>query len=112
MTIWGLRIFSGLVFLLMLAVTTVASLDRNVLAAAAELWEDPWFKATLADAYFGFLTVYLWIAYKETGPGSRIAWLLLLLTLGNFAIAGYLMIQTFKLRPGEPLENLLLRSSP
>jgi hypothetical protein len=112
MMIWGLRLFSSLVFLVMLAVTSVASLDRNVLAAWAELWGDPWFKATLADAYFGFLTVYLWIAYKETAPGARIVWLLLLLTLGNFAIAAYLMIQTFKLRPGEPLEKLLLRASP
>ena len=56
--IWGLRIFAGLVLVGMLTVTTVASLDRGVFDAGAELWPDPWFKATLADAYFGFLTVF------------------------------------------------------
>jgi hypothetical protein len=108
--IWGLRIFAGLVLAGMLIVTTIASLDRGVLAAGAELWPDPWFKATLADAYFGFLTVFLWIAYKEPGLGRRLLWLVLLLTLGNIAIAAYLMLQTFKLRPGDPVEKLLLRS--
>ena len=107
--IWGLRIFAGLVLAGMLLVTTVASLDRGVFAAGAELWPDPWFKATLADAYFGFLTVYLWIAYKENSLGRRILWLFLLLTLGNIAIAGYLMFQTFRLRPGDGVEELLLR---
>ena len=109
--IWGLRIFAGLVLAGMLIVTTVASFDRGIFEAGAALWPDPWFKATLADAYFGFLTVYLWIAYKETGLGRRILWLVLLLTLGNIAIAVYLLLQTFKLRPGEPVEKLLLRSS-
>ena len=108
--IWGLRIFAGLVLAGMLLVTTVASLDRGVFAAGAELWPDPWFKATLADAYFGFLTVFLWIAYKEVGLARRILWLVLLLALGNIAIAAYLMRETFKLTPGDPVEKLLLRS--
>jgi hypothetical protein len=110
--IWGLRIFSGLVLVGMLTVTTVASLDRGVFDAGAALWPDPWFKATLADAYFGFLTVYLWIAYKEVGLAKRLLWLVLLLTLGNIAIAAYLMWQTFRLAPGDPVERLLLRSQP
>jgi len=109
--IWGLRIFASLVLAGMLLVTTVASLDRGVFAAGAGLWPDPWFKATLADAYFGFLTVFLWIAYKENSLGRRILWLVLLLTLGNIAIAGYLMLQTFRLRPGDGVEKLLLRST-
>lgn len=110
--IWGLRIFSSLVLVGMLTVTTVASLDRGVFDAGAALWPDPWFKATLADAYFGFLTVYLWIAYKEVGLAKRLLWLVLLLTLGNIAIAAYLMWQTFKLEHGDPVEKLLLRSQP
>lgn len=110
MIIWGLRLFAGAVLAGMLVVTTVASFDRGVFEAGAALWPDPWFKATLADAYFGFLTVYLWIAYKEAGAVKRAVWLVLLLALGNIAIAGYLMWQTFKLRPGDGVERLLLRS--
>ena len=83
---------------------------RGVFTAGAELWPDPWFKATLADAYFGFLTVYLWIAYKEPGLGRRILWLVLLLALGNIAIAAYIMRQTFKVQPGDPVE--MLRNGP
>jgi hypothetical protein len=32
----------------------------------------PWFIATLFDCYFGFLTFYAWLFYKETGWFSRI----------------------------------------
>ena len=83
-------------------VTITASLDRSVLQAAVEIWDDPWGKATLFDTYFAFLTVYLWIAYREGGPGSRILWLLLILTLGNFAIAAYFLLALKKLGPERP----------
>ncbi len=93
----------------MLAITTVASLDRGVLTAAAELWPDPWFKATLLDAYFGFLTVYVWIAYRERSWSARALWFALLMGLGNIAIAVYVLRALVRLGPGEPLERLLLR---
>jgi hypothetical protein len=79
------------VFLAMVVVTVRASLDRSVLAAAADLWADPWGRATLFDTYFGFLTVWLWIACRERGWPARIGWLLGLLLLGNLAIAGYFL---------------------
>ena len=52
---------------ILVALTVVASLDRDVVTAARELWPDPWFRATLADAYIGFFTIWLWIAWR---PGS------------------------------------------
>ena len=58
-----LIVLFALVFLAMLVATTQASMDRGVMAALEELWPDPWFRATLADAYFGFLTVFVWIAF-------------------------------------------------
>ena len=105
----GLKIFFSLVLLGMLAVTTFASLDRGVFEAGAELWPDPWFRATLADAYFGFLVIYLWIAYKEQSFGHRALWLVLLMTLGNIAIAIYFLIQLAQLPPSATVEDLLLR---
>lgn len=104
-------LFMG-ILLAMLALTTLASLDRGVLVAAAELWPDPWFKATLADAYFGFLTVYVWIAYRETGLARRILWFVLLMVLGNIAISIYVLIQLFRLQPGDELDQLLRRREP
>jgi len=105
----GLKIFFSLILLAMLAVTTVASLDRGVFEAGAGLWPDPWFRATLADAYFGFLVVYLWIAYKENTLGRRILWFVLLMALGNIAIAVYVLIQLFRLPASATFEDLLLR---
>ncbi len=105
-----LRVFFSLILLGMLAVTVTASLDRGVFEAASELWPDPWFKATLADAYFGFLTVFVWIAYKEKARWARILWFVLLMTLGNIAIASYLLIQLFKLPKQASMPDLLLRA--
>lgn len=104
-----LKVFFALILLSMLAVTTVASLDRSVFEAGADLWSDPWFKATLADAYFGFLAVYVWIAYKERTWPRKIVWFVLLMLLGNIAIAVYLLIQLFRLPSDATMEDLLLR---
>lgn len=107
----GLKILFSLILLAMLAVTTVASLDRGVIEAGADLWSDPWFRATLADAYFGFIAVYVWIAYKERTWGRRILWFVLLMALGNIAIAVYLLIQLHRLPSAARMEDLLLRAN-
>ena len=70
----------------------------------------PWFVATLADAYFGFLWFWAWIAYKATSNLARAAWLVLVLGLGNIAMAGYMLLQLRRLPPGAPVERLLLRA--
>ncbi len=90
------------VLLAMLWVTVTASFDRSVLQAAGEIWSDPWGRATLFDAYFAFLTVYLWIAYRERSLARRLGWLLGILTLGNFAIAAYFLLALAQLGPDEP----------
>jgi hypothetical protein len=101
-------IFSA-VILVMLVATVQGTLDRNVMVALEELWPDPWFRATLADAYFGFLTVFIWIAYRERSLAARIAWFAALMLLGNFAIAAYILIALHRLPAGAPIERLLLR---
>lgn len=100
------------ILIAMLAVTTIASLERGVFEAAADLWSDPWFRATLADAYFGFIAVYVWIAYKEPTWGRRALWFVLLMALGNIAIAVYVLVQLFRLPRGATMEDLLLRGRP
>ncbi len=100
------------VIAVMLVLTVVASLDRSVVMALTDLWPDPWFRATLADAYFAFLTFYGWIWYKEPSGGRRAAWLGLMLFLGSFAIAAYLILELRRLGPGAGVEALLLRRAP
>ena len=77
----------------MIGITTYASLDRAIWNVRPELLSDPWFHATLLDTYFGFLTFYLWVAYKESSWLMRIIWFILIMTLGNIAMAIYALIQ-------------------
>jgi cell shape-determining protein MreD len=77
--------------------------------AGADLWPDYWFRATLLDAYFGFITFYVWVAYKERTNFARAAWLLAILLLGNFAMSAYVLRQLVMTRPFD-WESLLLRS--
>ena len=93
----------------MLWVTVTASFDRNVLIAGKELWLDPWGKATLFDAYCGFTTFFVWVAYKENSWPRGILWFALIMILGNIAMSLYMLIQLFKLKDGESFETLLLR---
>jgi hypothetical protein len=69
----------------------------------------PWFLATMADAYWGFVTFYTWVAYKERRWSARIAWLLAVLALGNIAMSAYCLCE-LALEPKEaPLSDLLTR---
>jgi len=53
---------------------------------------EPWGLATMFDAYFGFLAFWLYIAWRERSALKIAAWLVALLFLGNFAIAGYALV--------------------
>ena len=61
-----LQVFFAVVLPAMTWVTVRASLHENVVSATGPLLANPWGLATLFDAYFGFLTFYLWLLYKET----------------------------------------------
>jgi Protein of unknown function (DUF1475) len=93
----------------MLYVTVSASLYQDVISATRQLWPDPWFRATLADAYFGFLFFWLWVVWREQSLATSILWFFLIMTLGNFAMAGYLLLQLRHIRRGENLDRLFFR---
>ena len=102
----------GSILIAMLGVTTYASLDRSILEVGPELTSDPWFHATLADAYFGFLTFFVWVAYKESGVVKKATWFVLIMTLGNIAMSIYVLIQVFRADPSKGIESILLRATP
>ena len=106
-TLFRLVFWSILIW--MLFVTVTASLERGIFEAAGKLWQDGWFRATLADAYFGFLTIFIWVAYKERQTAARIAWFILFMTLGNIAISIYILIQLHQLKTGATFDQLLVR---
>ena len=98
-----------LVLAVMLYVTISASLHQDIAGATRQLWPDPWFRATLADAYCGFLFFWLWVAWREQSVAVRVLWFVLIVTLGNIAMAGYLLLQLRHIRSGENLDRLFSR---
>jgi uncharacterized membrane protein YeiB len=104
-----LKILFGSILALMLYVTIAAALERGVFVAGAELWKDAWFRATLADAYCGFLSFYAWVFYREQKAPARALWLVAILALGNIAMSVYVLQRLFRMPPGSGVERLLLR---
>jgi predicted permease len=105
----ALRVFFAVVLVSMLAVTSWASTHVALWKLPREIWMHPWFIATLFDAYWGFLTFYCWVVYKETTVVARISWLVAILLLGNIAMAVYMLIQLFRVPATASLRDVLLR---
>lgn len=105
-----LRIAFAFVLVCMLACTSWASLQCPLWETPRVLVTHPWFIATLFDCYFGFLTFYVWLAYKETSLLARLLWLVAILLLGNIAMSIYMLITLFRLPSDATMEQVLLRS--
>ncbi len=69
-----------------------------------------WTIATFLDAYFGFITFYVWVVYKEPRWGTRVFWFVAIMALGNIAMSSYMLLQLFRLRPEQNASAILARS--
>jgi predicted permease len=107
--IWFLRLAFGCVLGTMLCATSWASLHCALWKTPQPVVTHPWFIATLFDCYFGFLTFYVWLAYKETGWLARALWLVGILLLGNIAMSAYMLVTLFRLPSDARMEQVLLR---
>jgi len=83
-------------------------LIRSVLDNGA-LMSDVWFQATLLDAYFGFLTFYVGVAWKEQTLMRRLFWFVLIMLLGNMAMSAYVIFQFILLPSGSRPQEILNR---
>jgi hypothetical protein len=99
------------VFTVMVGVTVWASMDRNVFQTG-DLFADPWFVATLCDAYCGFLIFYVWVAYRESSMPRRVLWFVALMGLGNIAAALYVLLALARMDRGTSWAQFLLGRSP
>lgn len=107
--IWTLRLLFSTILISMLSVTSWASFHENILLIPQATQSDPWFIATLFDAYAGFLTFYAWLCYKSTGVFSKLVWLALILLLGNIAMSAYMLILLFKLPANASLQDVWMK---
>jgi len=107
----ALAALSGLVAVSMWATQqqSIAPAIQDLLANPGD-GNNPWFWATLADAYFGFLWFWAWVAYRERSAAARALWLLLILALGNMAMAAYMLLVLWRLPPGATARDVLLRA--
>jgi predicted permease len=107
--IWFLRSAFIFVLVTMLCATSWAGHQCALWKTPEAVVTHPWFIATMFDTYFGFLTFYIWLAYKETGVVARIGWLIAILLLGNIAMSTYMLITLFRLPATATIEQVLLR---
>jgi hypothetical protein len=101
------KLIVAIVFLWMCYIVYSTSSASNLFEQWPVLAAIPWMKATLWDFYANVFFIYLWFLYKERSWPLRILWLILLVCLGSIATAGYILIQLFKLKPGEPLIHVI-----
>lgn len=91
----------------MLAVTSWASTYENIIAAIARLIKEPWVVATLFDAYFGFLTFFVWVCYKEVKALNKVLWFVAIMVLGNIAMSVYVLLEIHRLKDDFTMQKLL-----
>jgi hypothetical protein len=112
-----LTVFAVFVLAAMLAVSAWATAQLPIGAAIRDVLEQPragthpWFVATLFDTYFGFLWFWLWVAHRESALLARGLWLVLILALGNIAMAAYVLLQLRRLPEAATVKDLLVRSA-
>lgn len=107
----ALTLLFTLILLSMLCVTGWASRVQPVWEWTG-LRQQPnhaWTIATLFDAYAGFVTFYVWVAYKELRLLRRIGWCVGIMALGNMAMAVYMLKELRSLHADDPLSQLLIR---
>lgn len=109
-------IFLRLAFLVILAVmlwgTVRASLEQALFDIPPEVYQNPWFQVTLFDAYFAFLTFYVWLAWKEGSLAARVLWLPAILLWGNFAMAVYMLRELFRIPADGDLAEVFTTRRP
>jgi len=106
-----LKLLFGAIFAFMVVMTIRTGLSVSLSAAWPSYVANPWAVATLYDAYFGFITFYAWVFYKERNFWTRISWFLLVMGLGNIAMSFYVLIQLFRLKSDQPAAAILRRQA-
>jgi hypothetical protein len=60
-----------------------------------ELLANPWGVVSLVDLYVGFALFSIWIAFRETKVVVAVVWILLMMVLGFFTGAVYLLVALY-----------------
>jgi uncharacterized protein DUF1475 len=110
--IWFLRGLFLLILAFMVGITTWASLQCPLFGVPHAVATHPWFLATLGDAYWGFVTFFVWVAYKQVAWPAKLIWLIAIILLGNIAMSAYCLRELFGVPARTPLADILTRRRP
>jgi hypothetical protein len=104
-----LKILFSCILLVMIVCTGYASTRQSVFdwGGLTTGLDRYWTIATLFDAYFGFLTFYVWVAYKECRWLPKLLWFIAIMAFGNMAMASYVLLQLVRLRADQPASAIL-----
>lgn len=95
--LWALRLLFIAIFTSMSGLIVWASMEQPIFGIPAEVRGNPWFIATLFDAYFAFITFFVFVAWKEPRLGARVLWFVTVILWGNFAMAIYMLVELFRI---------------
>ncbi len=104
-----LKVVYAVVLIVMIAVTAWSGMHESILAVPPVVLNDVWFKATLFDAYFGFMSFFFWICYREKSLALKVFLFFAIVFLGNIAMAIYALVALFRLKPGDGVQKLFAR---
>jgi hypothetical protein len=102
----ALKLFFGFIFAFMVVMTVRTSLQVSLWSALPAFAASPWSMATLYDAYFGFLTFFCWLAWRERSFTLKVVWFVLIMALGNIAMSAYVLLQLFSLKKEQKVAAL------
>ena len=107
----ALKILFSCIFLTLLVYNSWAATQQSVLqwGGLTVGIDRYWTIATFLDAYFGFLTFYTWVFYKEPRWTPRVLWFIAIMALGNIAMSSYVLLQLMRLRPDQDASAILAR---
>jgi hypothetical protein len=78
-----LKVVYAVVLIVMIAVTAWSGMHESILAVPPVVLNDVWFKATLFDAYFGFMSFFFWICYREKSLALKVFLFFAIVFLGQ-----------------------------
>ncbi len=99
-----LKLLFGFIFIFMVVMTIRNSLLVPIWQAS--FTGNVWAWATLYDAYFGFITFFCWVAWRERSLAVKIIWFILILLLGNIAMSFYVLLQLFAVKSQDSVSAL------
>lgn len=110
----ALQLLFGFILVSLTAFNLWASTRQSVLdwGGLTTPPDNLWTIATFIDAYYGFVTFYMWVLWKEPRALPRIGWFVAIMGLGNIAMSAYVLRQLARLKPGDPMSVLFAARNP